>query len=76
MTKDEKLPGCIHTSEVDEVKRLYREWDDGGGGAKWSELAVRLISGDASHDPLLPRSSAARTRLPTDGSCPNVGVPL
>ena len=66
----EKLPGPIHTSEVAEVWRLYHSWSEGGGGAAWSALAIRLISGDPTHDPLLPRMlvalDALRDHLPGD----------
>jgi hypothetical protein len=63
MANEGKLPGPIHTSELDEVWRLYRAWDNGGGGAAWSALANRLIQGDAAHDPLLPRILVALDAL-------------
>ena len=61
--KEVGLPGAIHTSELDEVWRLYRAWDGGGGGPAWSVLAVRLISGDGAYDPLLPRMLVALDAL-------------
>jgi hypothetical protein len=61
MANEVKLPGPIHTSEVEEVWRLYRAWDNGGG----VERAGEPTDPGGCHARPAPTQDARGARRPT-----------